>query len=138
MAQYTLLKKLHADPAVAKLPKIPIISKKLDWLKFWRVLQHYLTKGRKYLVSLCSPINHVANANDFNNAKQLTSLDDDLISAIQNNALPLFRNTGDEYTGKGSRKFPNQDLANITGSTSSGPNLVPLAFDVIGKYTHGC
>ena len=94
-AKYSLFNEIRADSAAAKLPKIPIISKKSGWLKLWNVVQHYLTKD-KYLFSLYGTIANVAEKTKSNNAKQSAAPDDLLIGAIQDDAISMFWNTGDE------------------------------------------
>ena len=99
-----MLKKIRADTAAPKPPKIPIISKKSDWLEWWHDVHHYLTND-KLFVGLCGTSTHVSDGIEFDNKKQLAAPDDISIATIQSDALSMFRNTGDEYIGKGFMKL---------------------------------
>ena len=118
---------------VSKLPKIPTISKQADWLEFWHITSHYLTKTR-YSYGLVGSLAHVANGTEMNNSNNSATLDDVLIATIKSDTLTIYRSTCDEYTGKGLKKL--QQLQDDYAGRSH-IKVAMVMFDFCGNYSQG-
>ena len=96
-------------------------------------MHHYLT-NYKLFVGLCGTFTHVSDGIEFDNKKQLAAPDDISIATIQSDALSMFRNTGDEYIGKG---FTKPACLQKKYAGTSQIEVVMVLFDFFQECSQG-
>ena len=104
-----------------------------NWLIFWPVVEHYLTKD-KFSVGLWDTTKHVSDGTDIEKPKQKAALNDLLIGNIKCKASHMFWNTSDEFTGKGSKKLAKLQKAY---SYTSQIEVAMVLFEFFQEYSQG-
>ena len=83
------MKTLHKNFIGKKLPKLPKLTTKADWPKFWLIMEHWLTKPR-YSVRKGGKLSRVDSDDEFNNVKASGFINDDLVLVLKGDALKKF------------------------------------------------
>ena len=99
------MKTLRGNSFTNKLHTLSKLETKKDWLQFWMIMQHYLTKP-KYSVGKIKKLEHVDHDDKFNNVKASMAINDALITDLKGYTLKMFLHRKDEYHGKGFKKSP--------------------------------
>ena len=82
------------------MPPLPKLDKKADWLAFWRVMKHWLTKS-KFSPGKIDKLQHVTSADELNNEVASKNVADAFFLVMTGDAVAKFECQGDTYTDKG-------------------------------------